>query len=232
MAAEATVNFLIQRLNPFQCDVKELGLTAVHLGACSVRDELQRMSKFIRTADAMADANQSVRAWLERIREIALSLENLMNDFQLYLFDHPYLQHRRTVVTLLQKSRWIFRGQVYLSSSLIIPSHIEEAGDHVGTGKAKDKLVEWLLRGKPEFMRITVTGLGGMGKTTLVKQVYDTCIIKIHFDCHAWITVSRNFRIHSILQRMMEQFQPAFDKAARRWTQKELFKTQEVSDCS
>lgn len=45
--------------------------------------------------------------------------------------------------------------------------------------------------------------MGGLGKTTLVKQVYDE--IKITFENHAWITVSQSYKIEDLLMDLIEQ---------------------------
>ncbi|XP_028098521.1 disease resistance protein RPM1-like [Camellia sinensis] len=37
--------------------------------------------------------------------------------------------------------------------------------------------------------------MGGLGKTTLVKKVFDDAVVKNHFQSHVWITVSESFKI-------------------------------------
>ncbi|XP_019154983.1 PREDICTED: putative late blight resistance protein homolog R1C-3 isoform X3 [Ipomoea nil] len=46
---------------------------------------------------------------------------------------------------------------------------------------------------------ISITGMGGIGKTTLVKRIYEDVAIISHFDVRAWITVSQEHNFREIL---------------------------------
>ncbi|KAI8567320.1 hypothetical protein RHMOL_Rhmol02G0112200 [Rhododendron molle] len=45
--------------------------------------------------------------------------------------------------------------------------------------------------------------MGGLGKTTLTKKVYDDARVKRHFQNHAWITVSESFKVEELLKDMI-----------------------------
>ncbi|CAL5359418.1 unnamed protein product [Camellia sinensis] len=79
---------------------------------------------------------------------------------------------------------------------------LEEA-ELVGTDKPK-QLINWLLDGDSPLKVISVEGMGGLGKTTLVKKVYDDKKVKRHFQNHAWITVSQ-FKIEELLKDLIQQ---------------------------
>ncbi|KAK1568610.1 hypothetical protein Q3G72_026662 [Acer saccharum] len=65
-----------------------------------------------------------------------------------------------------------------------------DKSDSVGIDKPKKKLVGWLVEGGSGLKVVSLAGMGGLGKTTLAKQVYDHSQVKKHFVIHAWITVS------------------------------------------
>ncbi|CAL5380828.1 unnamed protein product [Camellia sinensis] len=79
--------------------------------------------------------------------------------------------------------------------------------DLVGIEDGKKQLLDWLVD-KEESQRtvISVVGMGGSGKTTLVAQAYNSRIVKRQFDCYAWITVSQTFVVDDLLRSMIKEF--------------------------
>ncbi|GMQ04112.1 hypothetical protein CsSME_00049643 [Camellia sinensis var. sinensis] len=65
--------------------------------------------------------------------------------------------------------------------------------------------MEWLVEGGSGLKAVSVVGMGGLGKTTLVKKVYDDAKVKKHFKIHAWLTVSESFRVDDLLKDMIQQ---------------------------
>ncbi|XP_039169291.1 disease resistance protein RPM1-like [Eucalyptus grandis] len=75
----------------------------------------------------------------------------------------------------------------------------------VGINEPTKKLVSWLIEGASMREVISVVGMGGLGKTTLVKQVYEDPEVKKHFMVRAWITLSQSPNIEELLQGMVRQ---------------------------
>ncbi|XP_050266509.1 disease resistance protein RPM1-like isoform X3 [Quercus robur] len=81
---------------------------------------------------------------------------------------------------------------------------IEEA-DLVGIENPKKQLVSWLIQDDTGREVVSVVGMGGLGKTTLVKKVYDDAQVKLQFKYRAWITVSQSFKMEELLKHMLQQ---------------------------
>ncbi|GFZ06052.1 hypothetical protein Acr_18g0002220 [Actinidia rufa] len=79
-----------------------------------------------------------------------------------------------------------------------------EEADIVGIEEPKRKLISWALDQRhPTCKVMFVVGMGGSGKTALVKKVFDS--IKAEFDCHARITVSRSKEMPELLWDIFNQ---------------------------
>ncbi|KAF8019755.1 hypothetical protein BT93_G0444 [Corymbia citriodora subsp. variegata] len=80
-----------------------------------------------------------------------------------------------------------------------------EKADLVGIEEPQEQLVKRLVKGPPEKEIIPVVGMGGSGKTTLIKQVFDDPAVKKHFTICAWVTLSPSSRTEEVLRDMLQQ---------------------------
>ena len=76
----------------------------------------------------------------------------------------------------------------------------------VGFEDPRDELIGWLVKGPVERIVISVVGMGGQGKTTLVGRVFNNQEVIAHFGgCRAWITVSQSYTVEGLLRDVLEK---------------------------
>ncbi|KAL5560156.1 hypothetical protein UlMin_036367 [Ulmus minor] len=81
---------------------------------------------------------------------------------------------------------------------------LEEA-QLVGMEQRKQKLKDYLFDEASSLGVVAVVGMGGLGKTTLVNQVYKDSKAKKQFQHHVWITVSQAFKLEELLKKIIQQ---------------------------
>ncbi|XP_029128918.1 putative disease resistance protein RGA1 [Cajanus cajan] len=76
-----------------------------------------------------------------------------------------------------------------------------------GRDQDREQIVEFLLghaSNSQDLSIYTIVGMGGLGKTTLAKQVFNDARVSKHFDLTIWVCVSNNFNMKTILQAIIE----------------------------
>ncbi|XP_044499324.1 putative disease resistance protein RGA4 [Mangifera indica] len=64
-----------------------------------------------------------------------------------------------------------------------------------------------MVKSGANFQVIAVVGMGGIGKTTIAREVYNHKELEdIKFDKKAWVCVSTNFKVEEISKELLEQF--------------------------
>ncbi|KAK2986458.1 hypothetical protein RJ640_011896 [Escallonia rubra] len=76
----------------------------------------------------------------------------------------------------------------------------------VGMDENKKTLMRWLTGQDRRRTVISIVGMGGLGKTTLVAEVYHDPEIKHLFGCWAWISVSQAKGVEELLISMVKEF--------------------------
>ncbi|KAK3220689.1 hypothetical protein Dsin_014659 [Dipteronia sinensis] len=71
--------------------------------------------------------------------------------------------------------------------------------DIIGMEKDVAQLVAQLLKKENQLTVISLVGMGGIGKTTLAKKVFNHRVVRGHFNSLAWIYVSQEYRTKDIL---------------------------------
>lgn len=74
----------------------------------------------------------------------------------------------------------------------------------VGMEDITIKIMEKLIHEhKSDHLQVSISGMGGIGKTTVALKVYQNPHIESHFHIRAWATVSKDYRTKDILVELL-----------------------------
>lgn len=83
----------------------------------------------------------------------------------------------------------------------------KDASELIGVDGPRDEIVKWLCNSDGESTRqpkvVSIVGYGGLGKTTLARQVYDK--LGTNYECRAFVSISRSPNMTNILSSLLTQ---------------------------
>ncbi|XP_077213825.1 disease resistance protein RPM1-like [Tasmannia lanceolata] len=199
-----------------------------------IKSELESMQSFLNDAEKKEHLNEGARNWMIEVRDVIYEVEDIIDELKhhmenqqgglLHFFRTIFVRHQ--LATQLQdikkkvhniserRNRYglekieegsasnddSVRWHRYAASSFFL-----KEDDIVGMEKNKDLLLRWLTREEAPLMLCAVVGMGGLGKTTLVTQAYNSQAVKKHFHCYAWISVSQAYQIEELLKSLIKE---------------------------
>ncbi|KAM3207582.1 hypothetical protein ACQJBY_062681 [Aegilops geniculata] len=108
----------------------------------------------------------------------------------------------------------------------------KDVGELVGLDHTRDELIKTLIcedgSSKEHLKTISIVGVGGLGKTTLIKAVFEK--IKAQFDCAAFVPVGQNPDIRKFFKDLLYGLDKEKFKDIHNTTRDEKLLMEEISE--
>ncbi|KAL5560125.1 hypothetical protein UlMin_036336 [Ulmus minor] len=209
--AESAVTFLVEKLSSLLEKEANL-LGGVRKEVADARDELKRIKAFLRAADASEDEDEEIKVWVKQVRETARTIKTLKARRRI-ASELAIIKTRVTsisdghqrygrVLSRLEQGSSSGNNTLY---ELRSDARLLEEAQLLGMEQRKQKIKDYLFNEASSLGVVAVVGIGGLGKTTLVNQVYKDSEVNKHFQHNVWITVSQSFKLEELLKKIIQQ---------------------------
>uniref|UniRef100_A0A7N0V1M2 Uncharacterized protein n=1 Tax=Kalanchoe fedtschenkoi TaxID=63787 RepID=A0A7N0V1M2_KALFE len=171
--------------------------------------ESTAMRAFLRRADASEQSDLELEQWVSEVRDLAFKVEDVIDEY-------------------IMLSSAAFQPIKIVGAQHDIVKRMEELKDLFGEARARFDRYDWydpqedaMFQTEQDLVGINIPKetlikllVQGLGKTTLVNQVYETAAVKNHFVSHAWINVSKTSTVEDLLKDLIKQL---YDESCLSW---------------
>ncbi|XP_057771136.1 putative late blight resistance protein homolog R1B-17 isoform X2 [Salvia miltiorrhiza] len=165
-----------------------------HLGYSTEADSLES-----RIADAAYAAEDVIESHI--VDQITNGAEKISSD-GLYEALEKVIQD----MALIEKEAMGVEHQLHRNST---PSDSQRSSSNalnssmVGVEDVKLQMMDMLTSNSQDLLIIPIVGMGGTGKTTLARNIYQERLTTEHFDICAWATISQEYSVREIYAEVL-----------------------------
>ncbi|KAA8518161.1 hypothetical protein F0562_015635 [Nyssa sinensis] len=182
-----------------------------------VRDWLEKLKDVVYDVDGLLD-DFSTQLLLRNVKIRPSLLKQVINFFSLSnnLAFRFKIVHKAKEIRKRLDDIAADRRNFHFSEQVVAPNvetkvreqthSFVRASDIIGRDSDKEFIVELLLSSNDHenISIIPIVGLGGLGKTTLVKLVYSDNRIVRNFELRMWVCVSEDFSLKMVIEKILK----------------------------
>uniref|UniRef100_A0A803N1W2 Uncharacterized protein n=1 Tax=Chenopodium quinoa TaxID=63459 RepID=A0A803N1W2_CHEQI len=203
----------------------------------SLEKELRFMKKFLRNSEGKQQDHELVEELVNQIKEVAFEAEDIIETFLLnvetqrgrttfgrVLHGPGYAMMLHGVAKRIDaikadisgiyanKEKYgieIGEGSMNPHFEATLQRRRKEVDEEmVGFEDVTNTLLKQLTEGSIGLEIISIVGMGGLGKTTIAKTLFNNRIIKDHFKSHAWVSVSEEYNTSQVITDILNRVAP------------------------
>ncbi|VAH23851.1 unnamed protein product [Triticum turgidum subsp. durum] len=216
--ASGVMNPLIGKLTTLMGDEYKK-YKGVRKQASFLEKELSAMNAALQKLELIDEIDPTVKDWRDHVREMSYDMENCIDDFmrqsraddakagfiektarrikelreRLRIADRMEYLKTLAIEANARRQRYNIDDWKPTSSTVAVDPRLravyQEADTPVGIDGPREEVATILMDAQKKLKVASIVGFGGLGKTTLAKQVYDK--IGSLFDCKAFFSISQ-----------------------------------------
>ncbi|XP_057436136.1 putative disease resistance protein At1g50180 isoform X2 [Lotus japonicus] len=227
---DSVVNFAVERLGDLLIEEARL-LHGVSDQVKKLQTELKRMQCFLRDAERRQDEDETIKNWISEIRQLAYDAEDVIEIYATKVAGglsfgakNPFSKGKHLhkvgteIVSINSRISDLTRSlQTYgltatrdnEERALEAKRELRWSYSHiveefvVGLDEDIERVVGWLVNQDQHSRVVYICGMGGLGKTTLAKNIYHQNAIRRHFDGFAWAYISQQCKKRDVWEGVL-----------------------------
>ncbi|XP_051116795.1 late blight resistance protein R1-A-like isoform X2 [Andrographis paniculata] len=171
--------------------------------ACNTQDIIE-LEIFEQIRPLRKAINKAVR-WLTRKDQLHKNLE---------MVEHEIDSITGELATIMERQRFKnLQLKTDASTHHVFEQTPDETNTMVGFDEYLTTIKDQLCGQSLRLQVIPISGTGGIGKTTLARNVFHDALVMYYFDYRGWTTVSQHYNENKVLQSLLKSLMSKTDKS-------------------